>query len=393
LRKIFPLKVLTEVLLSHPQAFRMLGLTTMSFAFSIAVILGTIGLMDGFESTLKIALKKSSGDLIVTSERGFFEPDLDLWPIIKKHPQVLATMIHESEAFVIKDENTKGVMVRGIDSKSFFDVTGLKMEIKPGELVIGEALQKEWQIQKNQLITIAFAKGHPANPDLPLMESFVVSDFIKHGVHEKDLRFVYLNFLDMEKIFQHQKANIALLKVLPPNDLIEFQKKLKSLYGQAYKIKPYWQEFSSLFEAVQVEKFSITIILQLIVIVAIFNITAMIIYFSEKRAQEFFLVQALGLRNIDLLRFWFLLLFIIWSISCFLATMMAGLFNYLLLHLSWLKIPGDIYVIDHLYLKLGVQEYITVFLFSLLWIVGVGFYTHKRIKSQSIIHGLRMEQS
>ena len=72
---------------------------------------------------------------------------------------------------------------------------------------------------------------------------------------------------------------------------------------------------------------------------------------------------------------------------------MAGFFNYLLLHWSWLKIPGDIYVIDHLYLKLGVQEYITVFFFSLLWIVGVGFYTHKRIRSQSIIHGLRMEQS
>jgi ABC-type lipoprotein release transport system permease subunit len=45
-------------------------------------------------------------------------------------------MIHESEAFVINNENTKGVMVRGIDTKSFFDVTGLKMEIKPGEIVI-----------------------------------------------------------------------------------------------------------------------------------------------------------------------------------------------------------------------------------------------------------------
>ena len=36
-----------------------------SFAFSIAVILGTIGLMDGFEKSLKLGLKEGNGQVII----------------------------------------------------------------------------------------------------------------------------------------------------------------------------------------------------------------------------------------------------------------------------------------------------------------------------------------
>lgn len=51
---------------------RFLAGALLSFSFSIAVILSTIGLMDGFENTLKSALKNASGDFIVTNENGFF---------------------------------------------------------------------------------------------------------------------------------------------------------------------------------------------------------------------------------------------------------------------------------------------------------------------------------
>ena len=41
-------------------------------AFSISVILSTIGIMDGFQRALKFGLKKSVGEIVMNSEGGGF---------------------------------------------------------------------------------------------------------------------------------------------------------------------------------------------------------------------------------------------------------------------------------------------------------------------------------
>ena len=53
-------------------ATRFLVAALLSFSFSISVILSTIGLMDGFEISLRNSLKGSSGDFQVTSTKGYF---------------------------------------------------------------------------------------------------------------------------------------------------------------------------------------------------------------------------------------------------------------------------------------------------------------------------------
>jgi ABC-type lipoprotein release transport system permease subunit len=392
LKKLHNLSVLAKVLLSHPHAKRMLTLTTISFAFSIAVILCTIGLMDGFESTLRKGLHSSSGDILLTSERGFFEPAIDVWPVIKNFPHVEATMLIESEAFLIHEDKTRGVIVRGIDPISFSKVTDKKVHLPEGSMMVGHALAEEWKVKKNDELTLALAKGHPDHPDLPMMVSFPIADIIRHGVYEKDSRMVYLHHLDVEKLLDLQgKANLSLLKVFPPMTIENYIDQIQEKYGDHFSLKPYWQEFTSLLEAVFVEKVSISIILQLIVLIAIFNIAAMTMYFSEKRAQEFFLVQALGMSQQDLIRFWLTLFCLLWAVACVLAYNFSLLFNFLLQNWSWLKIPGDIYVIDHLQLKLESMDYLFVYFLSFAWIMLVGFYVNRRVRSQPIIHGLRME--
>jgi hypothetical protein len=49
-------------------------------------------------------------------------------------------------------------------------------------------------------------------------------------------------------------------------------------------VRPFWSEYSYFIEAVKIEKLSITLILQLIVVVAVFNIIAFVIYIMEKKS-------------------------------------------------------------------------------------------------------------
>lgn len=58
-----------------------------SFSFSLAVILSTIGLMDGFELSLIDSLKKSTSDIIISSRQGFFDSE-KITPLLKMNNSV-----------------------------------------------------------------------------------------------------------------------------------------------------------------------------------------------------------------------------------------------------------------------------------------------------------------
>jgi ABC-type lipoprotein release transport system permease subunit len=158
-------------------------------------------------------------------------------------------------------------------------------------------------------------------------------------------------------------------------------------------VRPFWNEYDFLIEAVKVEKFSISLVLQLIVVVAIFNIIAFVIYIMEKKSQEFFFLRAVGLSLSALTRFWFISVIAIWSVSCVGAYLISLAFNWALKHVSFLQIPGEIYVLSSLDLKLDRMAYVTVYGVSLLWILVAAFIGFLRLKRRPIIQGLRQEFS
>ncbi len=133
--------------------------------------------------------------------------------------------------------------------------------------------------------------------------------------------------------------------------------------------------------------------MQLIVIVAILNVVAFIIFIYEIKAQDFFMLRALGLSIKSFQNFWFVLLFLIWSISCLISIGLVEIFTYAILKLPFLQIPGDIYELNELKTILDVFDYMYVFGVSLVWIFLIGFFTMRRFKKQSLISGLRQEFS
>jgi ABC-type lipoprotein release transport system permease subunit len=181
------------------------------------------------------------------------------------------------------------------------------------------------------------------------------------------------------------------LKSLEP--IIRDQKQLKQILDSEFIIKPFWNEYEFLIEAVKVEKFSISLILQLIVVVAVFNIIAFVIYIMEKKAQDFFFLRAVGLAIKDMTRFWFISVILIWAVSCVGAYFFTEFFDWSLQHLSLFKIPGDIYVLSGLNLRLNFKSYLTVYAISLLWILIATMVGYLRFKRKTIIQGLRQEFS
>ena len=66
---------LFQTLIFDKQTLRFAFGVVAGMAFSISVVLSTVGLMDGYSDTLKKALKHSEGHLTLHSRNGFFKID------------------------------------------------------------------------------------------------------------------------------------------------------------------------------------------------------------------------------------------------------------------------------------------------------------------------------
>jgi ABC-type lipoprotein release transport system permease subunit len=390
-----------RIVLHGRSAGNILVATVLSFSFSIAVILCTVGLMDGFDHSLRSGLRHSSGDILVTSRKGFFPLSEEfLYLVGTIRPKAVAPVI-QTEAFALAQGGSRGVLVRGVEAASFTEATGLEVIVPEDGIVIGEELARALNVKAGDQLSLTLGRGHEASDVLPGVRSFKVASLIRHGIYQKDLRFVYLRRADLAPLLGvGEKVNLLVLAMsdpqLPLEDLEGIkvsQRALREKLDPDFYIKPFWSEYSFLLEAVKVEKFSISLILQLIVVVAVFNIIAFVIYIMEKKAQEFFFLRSVGLSLRSLMKFWLVSVVIIWLLACSVAYAMAWAFDWGLAHLPFLQIPGEIYVLSSLSIRLDAQAYFLVYSVSLLWILLAAFFGYWRLKRRPIIQGLRQEFS
>lgn len=390
-----------KIVLHGRSAANILLATVLSFTFSIAVILCTFGLMDGFDHLLKSGLRHTSGDILISSRRGFFPMTEELRERIQIVSPLAVAPVIQTEAFALSKGNSRGVLVRGVEADNFSRAVGLSLELEPNGVVVGEELARQLNIKVGDEIALTLGRGHSAQEALPGVKLFKVTGLVSHGIYQKDLRFVYLNRAEVADLLSvGDRVNQVVLAtenpLLPLQDLESVrraQDQLRRNMTSDFLIRPFWSEYSFLIEAVKVEKFSISLILQLIVVVAVFNIMAFVIYIMEKKSQDFFFLRAVGLSLKSLMRFWLFSVVLIWGISCAGAYVLAQVFNWGLQHLPFLQIPGEIYVLTSLSIRLDIQAYVTVYFLSLLWILAAALIGYLRLRRRPIIQGLRMEFS
>ncbi|MFY7992018.1 MAG: ABC transporter permease [Bacteriovoracaceae bacterium] len=373
--------------------------TFLSFSFSICVILCTVGLMDGFELVLKSGLRYSAGDLYLHHRQSFFEMNPKLEESLKRLGINRYTGLIQHEGFLLSDGKSRGVLLKGIEPESFSQTTGLSFNLYRGEVIIGDVLARQFNLKLGSEVVIAFGKGNESIDYLPGLRQFKVAGIVKHGIYEKDLRFLYALKEDVSEVVESgSRINQLLISLYPPTEkdisldhIREVQTELQESLPKNYTVRPFWYEFSSLLQAVKVEKFSIGMILQLIVIVAVFNIAAFVIYLSEKKAQEIFLIRALGVSMNQIWKFWLIMITIVWSLSCGGAYLLSLVFNWGLAHLSILQVPGEVYVLSQLSLAIKPLEYIIVYGLSLAWVLLALLVGYWRLRRRSILEGLRLE--
>ncbi|WP_412471285.1 FtsX-like permease family protein [Halobacteriovorax sp. RT-2-4] len=371
--------------------------TIIGLMFSLAVILCSLALMDGFGVTLKKSLNAGSGEIILTATNGFFElneneqKDLDNFPIQTKIPML------RTQSFVNKDEKGKAVFVVGVNDKINQLDNGL---VEPGEneVIIGDLLAQDLKVKVGDTLKFSFSAGKLGERYLPTNAVLKVKDIKTFKIHEYRNRFVYVNLKKIQTLLGvKDRINLMSLRLKPEyrslSKINEVVADMKSVFYYEYTIAPYWSDFATFLKAVEFEKYMISIVFSIVVILAIFNCLAFIIFSKERRSQEIFLLYAIGLSPKKFRTLWMVQNIGIWLIAFLGSLVCVEIFDYLLSTLDIFSLPTDVYHLNRIELFLSLRDIFIVGLISFIFIIFLTFVVLKRLDSKSMAQGLREEFS
>lgn len=385
--------LLLKIFLQDKATLKKMFWVLLSFSLSLAFVLCNLGLMEGYETTFRAGLKETQGDLTIISREGFFRLNEDQEAMFNQQSEIKKLhFISQTEVFVLYKNHSKAAQVRTYTEN---DSEKLPQKLLEGEVVLGEALAKEWGVEIGENISLMFARGNALGEFLPEVKTFQVRSFKKHKLYTRDARTLYANESDMADMTNaRDKYNLIVLdlKVSSDRDAVaNYVKKMQTKLGSGFSVKPFWYEFSGLLEAVQVEKNIITIALQLIVLVAMFNMISFFRVLFETNYQSLFLLRALGLSLKNLKIFLLLLSLVLWTMANIGAKFWSMIFSWLLKNWSVLSLPGKIYHLAEIELVIGKVELMTVSFLSLIWIILLWAWFVRKLSHANLISVLKGE--
>ena len=282
-------------------------------SLGVAVLIIVMSVMNGFRTEL---INKIVG----------FNPHITVQPYEKKiliNEKITNKLSHisknlmfsnSSEAIIIKNDNSKGIILRGYLDSDFSNLDIIKNEnfignskINKNNISIGRELSFNLDLNIGDNITIMSSVGiETIIGNLPKHQTFTVSSIFESGLAEFDNNVIFLDLKTLEEFSNLIKKDRNLeIYLKNPQNINEQKELVQRLFSNDYVYS--WADMnSSLFSALKVERNVMFIILSLIIIVAAFNIISGLTILVKNKTKDIAILKSIGVLNKSIVKIFFL---------------------------------------------------------------------------------------
>ena len=222
---------------------------------------------------------------------------------------------NSGEGIIIKNDYSKGVIIRGYKAKDFpkLEIINDKSFIgKPNDLTknnisISKELSFILGVEIGDDITIMSPSGvQTIIGSLPKQKTFKVISLFESGLIDFDNNVIFINLETLEEFFDlnPKKRNLEIY-LKDPKDIENQKKIIQKIFSDEFVYS--WADMnSSLFSALKVERNVMFIILSLIIIVAAFNIISGLTILVKNKTREIAILKSIGVLNKSIVKIFFL---------------------------------------------------------------------------------------
>ena len=303
----------SESFVSVISAFSFLGIM-----LGVATLIIVMSVMNGFRAELTDRVLGLNGHMNVVSRTGELRP-FDNWQeVLQKIDGVKVALPQiEQQALLSINGSSTGVMVRGISQESFQNKPVLNNAIIAGGMdefnngtgiIIGRELARQFRLMPGDEIVMLSPQGKTSPfGTIPKSRRFAISGVFDVEMHEYNKGFVFMPLIAAQQFFNLKDA-VTTIEIFTkdPQMTAEYMESIIPEISSDMEVYDWRQSNGSFFNALQVERNVMFLILTLIILVAAFNIVSSMIMLVKDKSKDIAILRTMGASRQSMLKIFIL---------------------------------------------------------------------------------------
>jgi lipoprotein-releasing system permease protein len=265
-----------------------------------------------------------------------------------------------------------GGLLRGIDLDAPEIRADIESQIRSGGLaplvrgepaiLLGRELARILGVVPGDPVTLVSPKGAlTAVGMVPKMRRFTVAGTIEAGMHEFDASVAYLA-LPAAREFAGLGEGVSGIeaKLADPFEAKAVGRAVAAALGGSYWVRDWMDLNRNLFAALQLEKLALFVIVTIIVLVAAFAIIGHLVLLVAEKRKEIGVLKALGASAGNVTTVFFAVGMIIGMVGTAAGSVVGLALIWVQNTYKIIRLPGDVYQVDHLLMKLTWSDFLLI---------------------------------
>ena len=283
-------------------------------SLGVAVLIIVMSVMNGFRAELINKIVGFNSHITVKS----YDLAINLDKINESKLKLISKNLilsNSSEAIIIREQNSKGILLRGYPKNDFSKLelinnknfVGDNKKIEKNFISIGRELSFNLDLEIGDNIAIMSSSSvETIIGNLPKQKVFTVLSIFDSGLADFDNNVIFLNLETLEEFSNLSEKDRNLEIYLKNPQKIENQKNIVQNIFPNNLVFTWADMNKSLFSALKVERNVMFIILSLIIIVAAFNIISGLTILVKNKTKDIAILKTIGVLNNSIIKIFFL---------------------------------------------------------------------------------------
>ena len=285
--------------------FVVAGISLAAVMLGVAALIIVMSVMNGFRAELFDKVTGLNGHAVLQSYGGRLEDWRPALTQARQTPGVTdAQPLIEQPLMATREGRVQAVILRGMatdqitGSRSLHTVAGSLRDLQPGsnKVAIGSELARQLGLSVGNSITILSPEGRTTPfGTVPRIVDYEVAAIFEIGVYDYDKAFVVMPMQDAQDFLMMGDA-VQMIEVTTtdPDRVDAILDPLRNRLPPNVMITDWRQMNSALFEAIQVERVVMFVVLSIIILVAAFNILSSLIMLVRAKNRDIAILRTMG---------------------------------------------------------------------------------------------------
>ena len=377
----------------------------------VATLIIVLAVMNGFRAELLDKILGINGHVTVQSYDGKLYDYKNISNSINTLPGISNSIpIINSQVMISSGEVTNGAMIKGVEKSGLLSIKKISENIKVGSIdnfknneviIIGTRMSIKMGVTVGDKLTLISPKGAQTPfGTTPRVKSYEIIALFEIGMSEYDSNIIYMPLYEAQKYF-NKKESVSGIEVFinNPDEAEIFTESIEKITNNNFYISSWKQQNSAFFNALEVERDLMFIIVSLIVLVAGLNIVSGLIMLVKDKTSDIAILRTMGASKNSIMRIFFITGAFIGITGTFLGVVIGIVFcnNIDFIRLLISNITGtnlfspDMYYLSKLPAEINISELISVIVMSLSFSVIATLYPSYRASKIDPVEALRYE--